>query len=51
MQLTEDQLKKIMPQARMQLLEMFLAEFQVQFPKYQIDTPLRLAAFLAQGGT
>ena len=49
MLLIKEQLIKIMPQARTQLLENFLVEFKAQLPTYQIDTPLRLAAFLAQG--
>lgn len=49
MELNLEQLKKIMPQARTQLLEIFLEEFNLQLPNYQIDTPKRLSAFLAQG--
>jgi putative chitinase len=49
MNLTIEQLKKIMPQARTQLLELFLDEFNLQLPNYQIDTPKRISAFIAQG--
>ena len=49
MLITIDQLKLIMPQARTQLLENFLDEFNQQLPAYKIDKPLRLAAFIAQG--
>ncbi len=49
MTITQSQLQQIMPQARTQLLLQFLDEFNGQLPNYQINTPLRLAAFLAQG--
>lgn len=49
MLITFDQLKAIMPQARQQMLEHFLDEFNSQLPNYQINKPLRLAAFIAQG--
>jgi putative chitinase len=44
-----EQLKQIMPLAPAQLLEQFLIEFNLQLPGYEIDNPLRLAAFIAQG--
>ena len=47
--ITADQLKKIMPQARTQLLEQFLEEFNNQLPTFKIDTPLRVSAYIAQG--
>jgi len=49
MTITIDQLAQIMPQARTQVLENFLEEFNEQLPSYQIDQPLRAAAFIAQG--
>ena len=49
MTITMDELRCIMPQARGQQLENFLDEFNLQFPKYEIDRPLRAAAFIAQG--
>jgi putative chitinase len=49
MTITQGQLQQIMPQARTQLLLQFLDEFNLQLPNYQITTPLRAAAFLAQG--
>lgn len=50
MEITLDQLQQIMPQARTQLLEHFLDEFNQQLPAYKItDKPIRLAAFMAQG--
>jgi putative chitinase len=49
MLITLEQLKLIMPQARTQLAENFLDEFNTQFPKYNINTPLRISAYLAQG--
>src|SRR6478736_280512 len=47
--ITFDQLKQIMPQALTQQLEHFLDEFNMQLPDYNIDKPLRVAAFIAQG--
>lgn len=38
-----------MPQARTQLLENFLDEFNEQLPQHNIDNPLRICAYLAQG--
>jgi len=49
MTITFDQLKQIMPQALSQQLENFLDEFNLQLPHYEIDKPLRVAAFIAQG--
>lgn len=49
MNITLDQLKQIMPQARTQLAQNFLDEFNAQLPEYSINTPLRAAAYLAQG--
>ncbi len=49
MLITLQQLAQIMPQARTQVLENFLDEFNQQLPNYQINTPLRLSAYLAQG--
>ncbi|MBO9620197.1 MAG: glycoside hydrolase family 19 protein [Niabella sp.] len=49
MNITLDQLMKIMPQARTQLAQNFLDEFNAQMPQYSIDSPLRAAAYLAQG--
>lgn len=49
MLIAADQLKKIMPQARTQLLENFLEEFNNQLPTFKIDTPLRISAYIAQG--
>lgn len=49
MEITLTQLKQIMPQARTQMLENFMDEFNQQLPNYGIDTPLRLVAYLAQG--
>ncbi|AHF15077.1 glycoside hydrolase family 19 protein [Niabella soli] len=49
MNITLDQLMKIMPQARTQLAQHFLDEFNAQLPEYDIDSPLRIAAYLAQG--
>jgi putative chitinase len=46
--LTLMQLKEIMPQAKTQLLEHFLHELNKQLPKNKINTPKRIAAFLAQ---
>jgi|SRR5579859_4460381 len=43
------QLKAIMPNAPAKQLNSFLAEFNSQLPRYQITTPLRIAAFIAQG--
>lgn len=44
-----DQLKQIMPNAKTQSCQSFLDEFNAQLPSYGIDTPLRVAAFVAQG--
>jgi putative chitinase len=49
MLITQQQLTLVMPQARTQLLENFLDEFNLQLPGYQLNTPLRIAAYLAQG--
>jgi putative chitinase len=47
--LTTGQLQRIMPQAPENLLGSFLIEFNKQFPVYNLTTPLRIAAFIAQG--
>jgi putative chitinase len=49
MTLTIEQLKQIMPQALTQQLENFMDEFNTQLPHYEINTPLRVAAYIAQG--
>ena len=43
------QLKTIMPNGPSSMLSKFLDEFNKQLPIYNIDTPLRIAAFIAQG--
>jgi putative chitinase len=49
MEITIDQARQIMPQARTQLLEQFLDKLNELLPLYNIDKPLRAAAFIAQG--
>ena len=49
MLITQQQLAQIMPQARTQMLESFLDQFNVQLPNYEINTPLRLSAFISEG--
>ena len=46
--LTAHQLKKMMPYARLTKIELFLEPLNLAMEKYQINTPLRIAAFLAQ---
>lgn len=47
--LTSGELLRIMPGAPQKTLSAFLIEFNKQFPRYNITTPLRMAAFIAQG--
>lgn len=47
--LTTGQLQRIMPHAPSTQLTKFYTEFMKQWPLYSINTPLRIAAFLAQG--
>ncbi len=49
MTLTIEQLNQIMPQALTQQLENFLDEFNTQLSNYEINSPLRVAAYIAQG--
>ncbi len=49
MTITINQLNRIMPNAATDACQSFLEEFNTQLPAYQIDTPLRIAAFIAQG--
>ncbi len=42
-------LKTILPHAPHSALNSFLTEFNKQLPVYSINTPIRIAAFLAQG--
>src|SRR3989442_1698533 len=47
--ISDGQLRQIMPKAPQGVLNKFLYEFNSQFSTYQIITPLRIAAFIAQG--
>src|SRR4051794_6874533 len=49
MTITINQLNRIMPNAATDACKVFLEEFNTQLPAHQIDTPLRIAAFIAQG--
>lgn len=42
-------LQQIMPRAKQAILTQFHEEFNLQMPAYAITTPLRIAAFIAQG--
>ncbi len=42
-------LKEMMPNAPSKQLNLFYTEFNLQLPLYKINTPLRIAAFVAQG--
>ncbi len=46
--MTAEQLKKIMPYATAKSIEAYLPWLNEMMPKYDIDTPLRCAHFLAQ---
>ena len=48
MTLTEDQLRRIMPGANPARLALFLPNLQAAMDEFEINTPLRVAAFLAQ---
>jgi len=50
MQLTLDILKRCMPAAKDTKLEEYLQPLNITFTKFQINTPKRIAAFLAQIG-
>ena len=50
MKLTEKELKLIYPFATLQNIRIYLPFFNKYFPHYQINTPLRMASFLAQVG-
>src|SRR6478736_7421705 len=48
MNLTKDDLKRIMPLASASALDRFCEPINSTLPKYLINTPTRIAAFLAQ---
>jgi len=48
MNLTKDDLKTIMPNASISALDRFCDPINTTLVKYQINTPLRIAAFVAQ---
>ncbi|HEX7176840.1 MAG TPA: glycoside hydrolase family 19 protein [Pyrinomonadaceae bacterium] len=48
MTITQDQLRRIMPGANSARLALFLPHLQAAMDEFQINTPLRAAAFLAQ---
>lgn len=50
MELTLDILRKCMPGAKDPALEEYLSPLNITFTKFQINTPKRIAAFLAQVG-
>lgn len=50
MLITEQQLKKIYPNIKIQKLQLYVKAFNDVFPSYDIDTPRRIAAFLGQVG-
>jgi len=47
--ISDGQLRQIMPNAPKNMLNKFLEEFNKQLPTYQISSPLRISAFIAQG--
>lgn len=48
--ITEEQLKKIFPNAKTEKIIFYTEAFNRVFPKYEIDTHRRIAAFLGQVG-
>jgi putative chitinase len=48
--ITEEQLKKIFPNAKTEKIKFYTEAFNRVFPKYEIDTHRRIAAFLGQVG-
>jgi putative chitinase len=49
-QLNQNQLKEIYPNIKADKCEAYVNAFNAVFPKYNIDTPKRIAAFLGQVG-
>ena len=48
--ITEEQLKKIFPNAKTEKIKFYTEAFNRVFPKYEIDTHRRIATFLGQVG-